>query len=310
MFPQLGAAFHFHHTLVANKGLCPSELCRQLRVEVRSVRNQQNGRTGKFTASHQHACQEQHSITLSAPRSSEISTSLTVSSAIQFGMFADILKQFVSSEELRIAANYLLFLFRRIRCKYEIFHHTQQPFFSEKPLYHCEQRTDTVRCLVVGINLAPCVEEIVWSKQRTVLAVHPVAYHNERVIFEQFLNIPTIAYSQLPVSIHYGGIFLYCTLEFQHHYRKPVYIYNSVRNTFYLTLYFQLVYYTENVISLILKVYRLDKQIRLSRIFPFQRKSFRHEVISSHIPVVKRKSVVGSQPCNHTFRFKLCDAMC
>ena len=111
VFTKFGTAFYGYHAIIANECLGLAELVGQLCIQVGTVGYQDDGRTGKLTAPHQHSGEEKHRITLATSGSTEISTTLTVSMLIQFGVQTDIFIKLVGSEELRITAYNLHFLF-------------------------------------------------------------------------------------------------------------------------------------------------------------------------------------------------------
>ena len=111
VFTKLGTAFNGYHTIIANECFGFAELVSQLCIQVCTVGYQDDGRTGKLTAPHQHSSEKEHRETLTASCSTEISTTLTVTMLIQFGVQTDIFIKLVGSEELRISAYNLHFLF-------------------------------------------------------------------------------------------------------------------------------------------------------------------------------------------------------
>ena len=55
------------------------------------------------------------------------------------------------------------------------------------------QRVNAVIWLIRALYLAPGIEEIIGSKQRSVFVVHTIANHHKGIITEQIGNIPAIA---------------------------------------------------------------------------------------------------------------------
>ena len=208
-----------------------------------------------------------------------------------------MVEQFVCGKELRIAANHFLLVLRRIGEEHKILYHTQQSLFPEQAFYHCQKGIDTVCSLIVCLYFSPRIKEVVRRKQRPIFVVHSVADDHKGVVSEQVGNVATIAHGELCIGIHDGCVFLHGTLEFQYHYGQTVHINNAVWDAPFQALYLQLVDDAQQVIlyAVFTKIYRLDKQIRQSRILTLQRKAFRHQPIGVAVLFIQREAHIGGQ---------------
>ena len=202
-------------------------------------------------------------------------------------MLLDVFKQLVRCKELWVPANYFQFLFRRVGQENKILHYTQQPFFAEHPLHHSQQGRNSFRCLVLRFYLPPGIKEIVWSKERAIFTVRSVTNHHKSIVFEQIRNVSSITHRELGICIHDGCILFHGTFEFQHHHWKSIDIDNTIGNTFFSSLYLQLIHDTEDVVALCIKINRFNEQIRQGSIFTLQRKSFRYKTIGCHVVFVE-----------------------
>ena len=125
MLPQPIPAFHLYDTFVADEVLGRTKQFGKLVVQVGTVGYEHNRRAGKLPAPHQHPAEKQHRDALAASGSPEVSTTFPVTSFPKLGMQTYILEQLVRGKELRIAANYLLLVLRRIGKEHKVLDYAQ-----------------------------------------------------------------------------------------------------------------------------------------------------------------------------------------
>ena len=207
----------------------------------------------------------------------------------------NVLIEPMGSEELRITADNLPFTFRRVGEEYEVLHYTQQPIPSEQSCHHGMQGVDTIVCLVCTLYFAPGIEEFIRCEQRAIFIIHAITDNHEGIIAKQLRNIPTIAHRQLCVGIHDGGVFLYSTLELQHHYGQTVHIDDTIWNTSFQSLYLQLVDNLEDIPINILKVYHLNEQVWQRGILTLDGETLRHQSIRLCVLLIERSTIVCCQ---------------
>ena len=171
------------------------------------------------------------------------------------------------------------------------------------------QRVDAVIGLIRPLYLSPGIEELIRCEQRTIFVVHTITNHHESIISKQVRNIPTIAHSQLRIGIHNSGIFLHGTLKLQYHHWQTVYIDNTIRDTLLRAFYLQLVNNLEDILVNILKVYHLNEQIRLRRIFTLDGKALCHQPVRLDILLIQRCTTICCQFCNHTLHLQRCNTL-
>ena len=154
----------------------------------------------------------------------------------------------------------------------KILDNSQQPVFAEKSAHHGYKRADAIQLLVIGLDFAPGVNEVVRGKEGTILVVCTVADDQEGIVLEQFGNVPAIAHGELGVGIQDRGILLDGTLEFQYHHGNSVEKDNAVRDTNLTahTLNLKLIDYFEDIVFGMIIVHQLDVQILLSTVFPVE----------------------------------------
>ena len=152
---------------------------------------------------------------------------------------------------------------------------SQQPLFAEKAAHHSYKRADAIQLLVIGLDFAPGIKEVVRSKEGAIFIVCTVADDQECIVLEQFGNVPTIAHGELGVGVHDSSVFLDSTLELQHHHRNSVEKDNTVRDTKLTahTLNLKLVDDFENIVFRMVVIHQLDVQILLGTVFPVKYKA-------------------------------------
>ena len=240
-FPQFRAAFHRDNAFVSDKLLCVPELLGKLRIQIRAVRDQNNGRARKLAGTHQHPRQEKHCVAFPATCRPEISSALPVAAGSHFGMRKDICKKLMRRKKLRIAANDFQFFFRRIGQKNKILYHAEQTLLAKQPAYHRLQRIDPVRRRLTRLRFVPRVEKIIRGEKRAVFVIHSVTDDGKRVALEKLRNIPPIAHRQLPESIINRRVFPHGTLKLKHDHRQAVDKNGPVGNASFRPFNFKLV---------------------------------------------------------------------
>ena len=210
----------------------------------------------------------------------------------------------MGGKELRITADNLPFTLRCVREEHEIFHYAQQSIPSEQSCHHSMQGVYAVICLICPLHFTPGIKEFVRCEQGAIFIVHAIADNHKSIIAEQLRNIPTIAHRQLRVGIHNGGVFLYGTLELQHHYWQTIHIDDTVRDATLQPLYLQLVDNLEDIAVNILKVYHFHEQVWQRGILTFDGKPLRHQAISLCVLFIERSAIVCRQLRNDSLHLQ------
>ena len=277
-----------YNSFISNIFLWADKLLGKLVIKVCSIRNNENSRRRKVFTFHQHTGKEKHCITLAATCRSKVCTTFTIS--FRAKMSLDILIQFIWRKELRITAHYFQILIRVVWEINKIFGNFKQTIFSEKPLYHCYKRIDTVQFFIVWVYLSPRIKEIIWTEERTIFIICSVTDNNKRIVFENLRNISTITDCKLLICVHYSRIFLYRTLKFKNNDRNTIYEHNAIWNTQLIiyALNFKLINRFENIVFGSVEINKFNIEVFLRSILTVKNKAIAEQLKYSFVCFINR----------------------
>ena len=214
---QVLAALHLLYYAVAHKLLGVQQQARQLVVEVGAVGDEDDGGAAQGFALHQQSRQEEHRQRLTAAGGAEVGAALAVTARVEFAVVEDILVQGSGGEVLRVAADELALVFRGVGEVDEVVDDVNKAVLTEQSRHHRLQRGDAAVGLVLGVDLAPAVEEFVRSVECAEFVVHAIGDDDEGGVFEQCRYVAAVADGQLLIGILNGGVLLDGALELEHH---------------------------------------------------------------------------------------------
>ena len=195
-------------------------------------------------------------------------------------MVEDILVQGSGSEVLRIAADELALVFRGVGEVDEVVDDVDKAVLTEQSRHHCLQRGDAAVGLVLGVDLAPGVEEFVGGVECAEFVVHAVGDDDEGGVFEQRRDVAAVADGQLLVGILDGGVLLDGALELEHHDRQAVQEDDGIRDAMLVPYDVVLIDNLEDIMFLLtlFESDGLDIKVLLGRVLAFQREAVHQQV--------------------------------
>ena len=195
-------------------------------------------------------------------------------------MVENILVQGSGSEVLRVAADELALVFRGVGEIDEVVDHVDKAVLTEQSRHHRLQRGDAAVGLVLGVDLAPGVEEFIWCVECAELVVHAVGDDDEGGVFEQCRYVASVADGQLLIGILNGGVLLDGALELEHHDRQSVQEDNGIRDAMLVPYDVVLIDNLEDVMFLLtlFESDGLDIKVLPGRILALQREAVHQQV--------------------------------
>ena len=147
---------------------------------------------------------------------------------------------------------------------------------SEKSLYHRHKRINTIQFFIISVYLSPRIEEeIILTEERTIFIICSITDNNKRIVFKNLRNISTVTDCKLLICVHYGCVFLYCTLKFKNNNRNTIYKHNAIRNTQLIiyTFNFKLINRLENIVFGSVEINKFNIEVFLSSILTVKNKA-------------------------------------
>ena len=280
-------------------------------VEVGAVGDEDDGGAAQGLALHEQTREEEHGERLAATRGAEIGAAFAIATRVEFAVVMDVLIERTGSEILWIAADELPLVLRGVREIDEVVDDIDEAVLAEQAGNHRLERRNAAVGLVLGVDLAPGIEELVRRVKRAELVVHPVGDDDECRVFEQCGNVATVADGELLVGIHDGRVLLERVLEFEHHHRQAVDKNNGIGNAVLVAHDVELVDDFEEVVFLVRLVESdgIDIEVLFGGVFPFQRKAVHELVEGVFVFVIERAAGLLHDDTDSRFHLLVGDAI-
>ena len=161
---------------------------------------------------------------------------------------------------------------------------------AEQAGNHRLKRRDAAVGLVLSVDLAPGIEELVRRVKRAKLVVHPIGDDDECRVFEQSGNIAAVADGELLVGIFDGRVLFERVLKLEHHHGQTIDENNGIGNAVLIADDVELIDDFKEVLFLVRLVEGdgIDIEVLFGGVFPFQRKAVHEQVDGVFVFFIER----------------------